>query len=127
MSKRRRVNPSNKFVMIERWLWRCPAWQALDLARSLYIELEMLYCGTDNGEIPLGVRKATELLGCSFNHARENVLGAGSQRLHPGVAARLLRIGKPDADNLNSHPPQISGPAAAPTSSLAKTEHEVTT
>jgi hypothetical protein len=69
MSKRRRLNPSNKFVMLERWFWRCPAWQALPHpARSLYIELELLYCGTNNGDISLGVRKAAELLGCSINH-----------------------------------------------------------
>jgi hypothetical protein len=72
MSKRRRANPSNKFVMLERWFCRCPAWRVLPhAARSLYIELELLYCGTNNGEIRLGVRKAMELLGCSFNHVRK--------------------------------------------------------
>jgi hypothetical protein len=68
MSKRRRTNPNNKFVMIERWFWRCPAWQALPhAARSLYIELELRFTGQNNGDIELSVRKAMELIGCSFN------------------------------------------------------------
>jgi hypothetical protein len=72
MSKRRRTNPNNKFVMLERWFWRCPAWQALPHpARSLYIELELLFTGNNNGDIGLGVRKAMELIGCSFNFTRK--------------------------------------------------------
>jgi hypothetical protein len=72
VSKRRRTNPNNKFVMLERWFWRCPAWQALPHpARSLYLELEMLYTGNNNGAIEMGVRKAARLLGCSINLARK--------------------------------------------------------
>jgi hypothetical protein len=72
MSKRRRTNPNNKFVMLERWFWRCPAWQALPHpARSLYCELELLYDGKNNGDIGLGVRRASELLDCSINHVRK--------------------------------------------------------
>jgi hypothetical protein len=68
MTKRRRTNPNNKFVMLERWFWRCPAWQALPHpARSLYVELEMLYTGGNNGEIALSVRQAMERIRCSFN------------------------------------------------------------
>jgi len=69
MSKRRRTNPNNKFVMIERWFWRCPAWQALPhAARSLYIELEMRFTGQNNGDLELSVRRAMELIGCSYNY-----------------------------------------------------------
>jgi hypothetical protein len=69
MSKRRRTNPNNKFVMLERWFWRCPAWQALPhAARSLYIELEMRFTGQNNGDIELSVRRAMELIGCSYNY-----------------------------------------------------------
>jgi hypothetical protein len=72
MSKRRRTNPNNKFVMIERWFWRSEAWQALPHpARSLYIELELRFTGQNNGDIELSVRKAMELLGCSFNFTRK--------------------------------------------------------
>jgi hypothetical protein len=72
MSKRRRTNPANKFVMIERWFWRCDAWQALPHpARSLYIELELRFTGTNNGDLELSVRSAMELIGCSFNFTRK--------------------------------------------------------
>jgi hypothetical protein len=72
VSKRRRTNPHNKFVMLERWFWRCPAWQALPHpARSLYVEMELLYDGQNNGSIEMGVRKAMRLLQCSFNFARK--------------------------------------------------------
>jgi hypothetical protein len=64
--------PNNKFVMIERWFWRTPAWNALPhAARSLYVEIEMLYTGSNNGEIALGVRKAAELISCSINYTRK--------------------------------------------------------
>jgi hypothetical protein len=63
MSKRRRTNPNNKFVMLERWFWRCPAWQALSHpARSLYVELELLYSGSNNGGLFLSIRDAAKLL-----------------------------------------------------------------
>jgi hypothetical protein len=69
MSKRRRVNPQNKFVMLERWFWRCAAWQALPHpARSLYIEMEMLYSGdehSNNGEIAMSIDRAAQLIGHS--------------------------------------------------------------
>jgi hypothetical protein len=72
MSKRRRTNPGNKFVMLERWFWRCPAWQALPHpARSLYVELEMLFDGQNNGSLEMGIRRAMTLLGCSFNFTRK--------------------------------------------------------
>ena len=58
--------------MLERWFWRCPAWQALPHpARSLYIELEMLYDGQNNGSIEMGVRKAMRLLRSSVNFTRK--------------------------------------------------------
>ena len=73
MSKRRRTIPNNTFVMIARWFWRCPAWQALPHpARSLYIELEMLFDGKgNNGDLQMGVRRAMRLIGCSFNFTRK--------------------------------------------------------
>jgi hypothetical protein len=71
MSKRRRTNPNNKFVMLERWFWRCPAWQALPHpARSLYIELEMLFTGSNNGELYLSTRDAAKLLRTGVRQAR---------------------------------------------------------
>ena len=73
MSKRRRTNPNNKFVMLERWFLATPAWQALPhAARSLYVELELEYKGPEscnNGKIKLSVRQAAERLSCSINFA----------------------------------------------------------
>jgi hypothetical protein len=89
MSKRRRTNPNNKFVMLERWFWRCPAWQALPHpARSLYVELEMLYTGTNNGELFLSIRDAAMLLRTGARQAR-----TAFQALEAGGFIRTTRKG----------------------------------
>jgi DNA-binding transcriptional MocR family regulator len=89
MSKRRRTNPNNKFVMLERWFWRCEAWQALPHpARSLYIELEMLYTGSNNGELFLSIRDAAKLLHTGARQAQ-----AAFQALEAGGFIRATRKG----------------------------------
>jgi hypothetical protein len=89
MSKNRRRNPHNKFVMLERWFWRCEAFQALPhAARSLYIELEMLYTGSNNGHLFLSVRDAAALLGTGMRQAR-----AAIKALEDGGFIRATRKG----------------------------------
>jgi hypothetical protein len=48
----------------------CPAWLGLSLAaRSVYVEIERLYNGKNNGAIGVGVRSLAKRLGCSKNTA----------------------------------------------------------
>jgi hypothetical protein len=89
MSKRRRTNPGNKFVMIERWFWRSAAWQALPHpARSLYVELELLYTGANNGELYLSARDAAKLL-----HTGKDQAWAAFKALELGGFIRATRKG----------------------------------
>jgi len=53
-----------------RWMHRCPAWQHMSVgARSLYIELKMLYTGQNNGELFMSVRDAAHRLNIGKTHA----------------------------------------------------------
>lgn len=55
-----------KFIMLERYLYRSPAWQALDShACRLYLELKDRYDGQNNGRIALSCRDAATILKAS--------------------------------------------------------------
>jgi hypothetical protein len=61
--KRGRSLRGERFVKLEHWLLRTPAWRSLTpVARALYIELAQRYNGANNGEISLSVREAAELV-----------------------------------------------------------------
>lgn len=52
-----------RFVKLEHWMLKTPAWQALPPAsRALYLELAQRYNGYNNGEISMSVREAARLL-----------------------------------------------------------------
>jgi DNA-binding transcriptional regulator YhcF (GntR family) len=52
-----------KFIKIEHWILKTAAWRDLDpVARALYVELRQRYNGTNNGNIGLGTREASECL-----------------------------------------------------------------
>lgn len=52
-----------RFVKLEHWILKTPAWQSLPSAsRALYVELAQRYNGYNNGEISMSVREAARLL-----------------------------------------------------------------
>ncbi len=52
-----------RFVKLEHWMLKTPAWQSLPTApRALYVELAQRYNGYNNGEISMSVREAARLL-----------------------------------------------------------------
>jgi len=52
-----------RFVKLEHWMLKTPAWQSLPPApRALYVELAQRYNGSNNGEISMSVREGAGLL-----------------------------------------------------------------
>lgn len=52
-----------RFVKLEHWMLKTPAWQSLPPApRALYLELAQRYNGSNNGEISMSVRESARLL-----------------------------------------------------------------
>ena len=60
---RGRSRKGERFVKLDHWLLKTPAWQALGpVARAIYVELAQRYNGSNNGEIALSVRDAAKLV-----------------------------------------------------------------
>ena len=58
-----RSTGSARFLKVEHWLMRTPAWRSLGPApRALYVELAQRYNGSNNGEISMSVREAAALI-----------------------------------------------------------------
>lgn len=54
-----RSRRGDRFVKLDHWMLKSPAWRALTpAARALYVELAQRYNGANNGEISLSVREA---------------------------------------------------------------------
>lgn len=61
--QRGRSRKGERFVKLDHWLLKTPAWQALGpVARAIYVELAQRYNGFNNGEIALSVRDAARLV-----------------------------------------------------------------
>ena len=72
MSKRKSYKHGKKggqrFVMLSEWFQSCPAWDTLKPGpRALYIEMKRRFSGTNNGEIMLSHREASDLLNVHRN------------------------------------------------------------
>ena len=62
-NRKGRTRRGERFVKLEHWLLKTPAWRALTpAARALYVELAQRYNGFNNGEISMSVREAARLL-----------------------------------------------------------------
>lgn len=71
MTKAFKRKGKSKFVMIEAYVKRSAAWNALTPnARSAYIEVKWRYDGTNNGRIVLGERELAGELGIGRDTAR---------------------------------------------------------
>lgn len=65
-----RSKAGSPFVMIEHWMFDCPAYRALKPGpRVLLFELIRRYNGTNNGRIGLGVREAARAIGLRDDEA----------------------------------------------------------
>ena len=63
-----------RFVKLDEWLQRTPAWRSLDpTPRCVLIELMRLYNGENNGHIGLSCRQASELVGVSKSTAADAI------------------------------------------------------
>lgn len=63
MSNRNKRKGRAKFVMIDGYVWRTAAWQALSNDdKGVYLELKWRYDGVNNGRIGLGEREAAAAL-----------------------------------------------------------------
>lgn len=61
--KRGRSKRPDRFVKLEHWLLKTPAWRSLPPAsRALYVELAQRFNGSNNGEITMSVREAARRL-----------------------------------------------------------------
>jgi hypothetical protein len=61
--KRGRSKRGERFVKLDHWLLKTPAWRSLSPpSRAIYIELAQRYNGSNNGEIALSVRDAAKLV-----------------------------------------------------------------
>ncbi len=59
--KRGRSKKGDRFVKLEHWMLKMPAWRALSpAARAIYVELAQRYNGSNNGEISMSVREAAD-------------------------------------------------------------------
>ncbi|MFC1456395.1 hypothetical protein ACETIH_06595 [Microvirga arabica] len=57
-------------MYLPHYMLRSPAWRTLSTtARSVYLELSLLYNGSNNGRIALSARDAAERVRCSKNTA----------------------------------------------------------
>ena len=75
-----------KHVRVYRWMLTSPAYRALsNYARCLLLELGARHNGDNNGHIPMSVREAAGLLGCSQPtacKAFQELTGKGFIRAH---------------------------------------------
>lgn len=67
---RSRDNKGEKFVKLDEYLLKSPAWSSLNaVAKVIYIELKRRYNGGNNGEIALSIRAAAHAVKCATNTA----------------------------------------------------------
>ena len=58
-----RSKGGGRFVQLHHFMMRTAAWQSLPPPdRAIYLEIAMLFDGTNNGRLALGVRRAAELV-----------------------------------------------------------------
>lgn len=70
MRKKKATRSSLPFVQIYRWVMNSEAWKDLSpQSRSMYLELKLLYNGTNNGRIGFGAREAATCIGMSTSSA----------------------------------------------------------
>ena len=63
MTSKHKRKGRTKFIMIDGYVKRCPAWKALTpIERNAYIEVKWRYDGKNNGRIGLGCRELAEEL-----------------------------------------------------------------
>ena len=61
--RRGRSRKKERFVKLDFWLLKMPAWRALGpVARAVYIELAQRYNGSNNGEISMSVREVARFV-----------------------------------------------------------------
>ncbi|MBR1279974.1 hypothetical protein [Bradyrhizobium sp. AUGA SZCCT0283] len=61
MKKRRTA--ANRYVRLTYCMMQSRAWRSLDRnAHAIYVELAMLYCGTNNGQIGFSARQAAQAI-----------------------------------------------------------------
>lgn len=66
MSSRHKRKGRSKFLMIERYLWRSPAWESLTpVERMGYLCIKWRYGGNNNGRIGCSCRELADELKCS--------------------------------------------------------------
>lgn len=69
-NKKGRSKHGPAFVQLHKFMLRTPAWRELShAARSAYIEVAVIYNGTNNGEIAMAARTLADALACSRNTA----------------------------------------------------------
>lgn len=65
---------TERFVSLPHFLLRSPAWRSLSpVARCVFIELAILYNGSNNGRLGLSARVASERVGCSKDTAAKAI------------------------------------------------------
>ncbi|WP_247872611.1 MarR family transcriptional regulator [Brucella sp. 2280] len=70
MANKYKRKGKSKFIMIEGYVKRSPAWKALTpIERSAYLEVKWRFDGMNNGRIGLGCRELADELGMSRNTA----------------------------------------------------------
>jgi DNA-binding MarR family transcriptional regulator len=72
LSSKYKRKGKSKFIMIDGYVKRCLAWQALTpVERNAYIEVKWRYDGTNNGRIGLGARELAAELGMGKSTASD--------------------------------------------------------
>jgi hypothetical protein len=62
MRRRKRKDSGARFVLLQHWMLKCPAWRTLPSdAKALLLHLWERHNGANNGEISFGVREAEEI------------------------------------------------------------------
>ena len=84
-NKKGRSLGSGRFVQLHHYLLQTPAWRSLTpAARSIYIEVAMLYDGSNNGSLAVSVRDAAER--CRVN--KDTAGRAFKELVHAGFLER---------------------------------------
>jgi hypothetical protein len=66
MRRKRIAGGSGRYLRLEHWFLKSPAWRSLPCAaRALYLEIAMRYNGSNNGRISYSVREASLALNVS--------------------------------------------------------------
>lgn len=80
MSNKHRRKKGTKFVMIDGYMMRSAAWQALTPNdRATYLELKWRYDGANNGRIVLGERELAKALHIGRDAARRSLFSLSSK------------------------------------------------